>query len=175
MNRKLIKQARNMVLVPILLAAGLGLLFSFTSNELNGEGEEENKESELVWNTNFEASKEQATEGEKYILLNFSGSDWCGNCIRLDRTFFQSEAFKEFAPQHFVLLNADFPMKKKNKLSKEQTAHNDKLSEKYNKKGVFPKTLVLNAQGEIVGMMKHPLSSPADYIKNLEDIVLKSK
>jgi len=72
------------------------LLFSFTG-----------------WNTNFSQAKTQATASHKLILLNFSGSDWCGPCIRMEKELFASTDFKAYADSNLILVNADFPRQKK--------------------------------------------------------------
>ncbi|MFT3910666.1 MAG: thioredoxin family protein [Ferruginibacter sp.] len=102
------------------------------------------------WLTNFDEAKKIAAEKNEYILLNFSGSDWCGPCIRMKTEIFESTAFKNYSEAHLVLLNADFPRYKKNKLSSEQLLHNEKLADKYDPLGKFPYTVLLNAKGDIV-------------------------
>ena len=101
------------------------------------------------WNTDFDAAQKIAKEKHQPILLTFSGSDWCGPCIKLKRTFFDSEAFNEFADS-IVLLDADFPRNKKNQLSKEQGEKNEKLADNYNSDGKFPYTLLLTPEGSII-------------------------
>ena len=81
----------------------------------------------------------------KFILLSFSGSDWCGPCIRLHKEVFGSNAFEQLANEKLILVNADFPRYKKNQLSVSQQKINDALAEKYNKKGEFPLTVLLNS------------------------------
>src|SRR5258705_13834019 len=90
------------------------------------------------WETDFENAKKKAENEHKLILLNFSGSDWCGPCIRLHDEIFESTPFKNFADNNLVLVNADFPRLNKNQLSKEQQKKNDKLADKYNPAGNFP-------------------------------------
>ena len=102
------------------------------------------------WETNFDAAKQQAAKEHKLILLNFSGSDWCGPCIRLRKEIFESTAFKQVADSALVLVNADFPRAKKNQLTKELQQANDTLAEKYNEKGAFPFTLLLDADGKVL-------------------------
>jgi thioredoxin-related protein len=85
-----------------------------------------------------------------YLLLNFSGSDWCGPCIRLHKEIFDSEVFTKYADENLVLVNADFPRLKKNMLSKEQQKQNDALADKYNTDGAFPLTLLLDADGKVI-------------------------
>ena len=130
-------------------------------------------DSNLTWYTNLETAQKIAQKEEKLILLSFSGSDWCSNCIRLQKSLFESPEFESYAKEVLVLVNADFPMKKKNKLSKEQTMYNEELSDRYNKKGVLPVVLVLDANGEIKGKMKHPFDNASGYIKNIKSIVEK--
>lgn len=89
------------------------------------------------WTTSLDSAKTEAISSNKNILLVFSGSDWCAPCIKLDRTIFQSDVFKTEAEKKWVLLKADFPKKKGNLLSAEQTESNKKLAEKYNKEGNF--------------------------------------
>lgn len=102
------------------------------------------------WLTNFDAAKETAARENKYILLNFSGSDWCGPCIRLKKEVFESDAFSALAGNKLVLLRADFPRSKKNQLPKEQVKHNEMLADKYNPEGKFPFTLLLSPDGKVI-------------------------
>ena len=102
------------------------------------------------WQTDFERAKSEAKTENKFILLNFSGSDWCGPCIRLHKEIFDSEVFTKYADENLVLVNADFPRLKKNMLSKEQQKQNDALADKYNNDGAFPLTLLLDADGKVI-------------------------
>jgi len=65
------------------------------------------------WLTNFSEAQKIAKQEHKLILLNFSGSDWCGPCERMKAEFFGTELFKQFAEKNLVLVNADFPRMKK--------------------------------------------------------------
>jgi thioredoxin-related protein len=104
----------------------------------------------VEWLTDFEQAKAAATNQRKYILLNFSGSDWCAPCIKLKKEVFENEVFSSLAEKQLVLVRADFPRSKKNQLSKEQTKHNEVLAEKYNPSGKFPLTLLLDSNGTII-------------------------
>jgi len=101
------------------------------------------------WLTNFDSAKESAEKRQKFILLNFSGSDWCAPCIKMRRGVFENESFLEFAEQNLVLLQADFPRMKKNHQSKEQVKHNEWLAEKYNPEGRFPFTVLIDPTGAV--------------------------
>lgn len=104
----------------------------------------------LKWETDYNTASKLAKENHKFILLNFSGSDWCAPCVATRKDYFESDAFSAMADKELVLLNADFPRKKKNQLSDEQTKKNEALAEKYNKEGTFPLTLLLDANGKVI-------------------------
>ena len=68
------------------------------------------------WQTDFDTAKEIASKENRPIVLVFQGSDWCAPCIKLDKQVFSTETFQLYAKDHFVMLEADFPKKKKNAL-----------------------------------------------------------
>lgn len=75
---------------------------------------------QVAWLGNFNEAQQQAKQTHKMILVNFSGSDWCGPCIRLRKEILETTEFDSYAQDHLVLVRADFPRQKKNQLSKEQ-------------------------------------------------------
>lgn len=121
------------------------------------------------WETDIEKAKEKAGQEHKLILLNFSGSDWCGPCIRLHNEIFEKEAFERFADNNLVLVNADFPRLKKNQLSKEQQKKNDLLADKYNANGSFPYTVLLDAEGKVIKTWDgFPLSNSEQFVNQIK-------
>ncbi|RKR84852.1 thiol-disulfide isomerase/thioredoxin [Mucilaginibacter gracilis] len=102
------------------------------------------------WLGDFDSAKKEAAEKHKLILINFSGSDWCGPCIRLRKEILETALFDAYAADHLVLVRADFPRQKKNQLSKEQTKLNEALADKYNPDGKFPYTLLVDANGKVL-------------------------
>ena len=122
------------------------------------------------WETNWKEASAKATKTNHNIVLVFSGSDWCAPCIKLDQNIWQSPEFQHYADTHWILLRADFPRKKGNKLSAEQTAENAKLAEKYNQNGYFPLVVILNCNGEVLGTTGYKNVSADDYIKILKGL-----
>lgn len=120
------------------------------------------------WKTNLAEAKEEATAKSKNIVLVFSGSDWCAPCIKLDRTVWQSEEFKTEAPENWVFLKADFPKKKANALPEAQTKANQELAEIYNPEGSFPKVIVMNNEGKVLGIMGYEKIDAKEYITKLK-------
>jgi thioredoxin-related protein len=102
------------------------------------------------WLGDFNAAKTEAAQKHKLILINFSGSDWCGPCIRLRKEILESAAFENYASGHLVLVRADFPRQKKNQLPKEQVKLNEALADQYNPDGKFPFTLLVDEHGKVL-------------------------
>lgn len=105
---------------------------------------------DVPWNTDFEVARKEAHASNRLILLNFSGSDWCGPCMRLKEEVFNSDLFTSMADSALVLCNADFPRSKRNRLSPERQKSNEALADVYNPLGKFPFTVLLNADGKIL-------------------------
>jgi thioredoxin-related protein len=103
-----------------------------------------------AWLNDFSKARAEASEKNRAILLNFSGSDWCIPCIRMHEELFRSDAFTGFADKELVLVQADFPRLKKNQLSKEQVRMNEALADQYNPEGKFPFTVLLDANGKVL-------------------------
>ncbi len=106
--------------------------------------------SPVHWLNDMGEAKLAAQKDHKHILLNFSGSDWCGPCIRMHREIFDNEAFKMMADTDLVLVNADFPRMKKNQLPARQQEINNAMADQYNPQGKFPFTVLLNANGKVL-------------------------
>jgi thioredoxin-related protein len=104
----------------------------------------------VAWSGDFSTAQKQAAQEHKLIMINFSGSDWCGPCIRLRTEILESAVFENYASDHLVLVRADFPRQKKNQLSKEQVKLNEALADKYNPDGKFPFTLLVDENGKVL-------------------------
>ncbi|MFE3849034.1 thioredoxin family protein [Flavobacterium sp. LB3P45] len=123
------------------------------------------------WKTNFEVTKTEANNQNKNILLVFSGSDWCGPCIKLDRDIWKSAEFMEYAKNNLILERADFPKKKQNQLSPEIKKQNQSLAEKYNKDGMFPLVVVLDKNGKVLAKTGYKKVSPTEYVDLLNSFI----
>ena len=122
------------------------------------------------WKTDLEAALAEAKSQNRYVLVDFTGSDWCGWCIKLDKEVFSQEAFKRFAADNLILVEIDFPRKASQ--SKELKAKNKKLAEKYGIRG-FPTILVLSPAGEIVGKTGYKAGGAEAYVAHLKEIIKK--
>ncbi len=126
----------------------------------------------VTWSGDFSAAKKEAGLQHKLILINFSGSDWCGPCIRLRKEILESQTFENYAADHLVLVRADFPRQKKNQLSKEQVKLNEALADKYNSDGKFPFTLLVDENGKILKTWDgFPGLSPDEFVSQINSIM----
>ncbi|HEX2682481.1 MAG TPA: thioredoxin family protein [Ferruginibacter sp.] len=128
------------------------------------------------WETDFEKAKQLAKEKHELILLNFSGSDWCGPCIRMKKELFADRSFIAMADQELVLVNADFPRNKKNQPGAELKKQNEQLADKYDPEGKFPFTLLLNADGKVLKTWDGlPAGDTENFIRQIKDICHANK
>lgn len=117
------------------------------------------------WLTDLDAAKKQAAAENKDILVDFTGSDWCGWCIKLDKEVFNTPAFK--AQKDFVLVYLDFPRKKE--IPAEQKVKNEALSKVWGVQG-FPTIILANAQGEPYAQTGYKSGGPEAYLAHLADL-----
>ena len=122
------------------------------------------------WMTDFESAKQLAAEQDKRLLLVFQGSDWCAPCRHMEKYIWSTESFKAYAKDSLIMVSCDFPLKKENKLSKDQVAKNEALAEKYNTGGYFPYIIVFNANGDIIDSHGFQTEGPEAYIALLEGL-----
>lgn len=123
---------------------------------------------DLTWETDFEAASLQAKKAGKLMLLNFTGSDWCGWCIRLDEEVFSQAEFKKYANDALVLVELDFPRRKE--LDASTKAQNEALAKKYEIRG-FPTILILSSEGELLGETGYQRGGAVEYIEHLKQLI----
>ena len=122
------------------------------------------------WTTDFEAAKKAAAENGKPILADFSGSDWCGWCIKLDKEVFSKSEFKDFAKDNVVLFLADFPARKEQ--AEDEAKQNKALAEKYGVRG-FPTVLLLDAEGNVKATTGYQRGGADKYVEHLKELIQK--
>lgn len=116
-------------------------------------------------NDNAAAAFEDSRTTQKPVLLIFSGSDWCAPCIRLHKTVLSDEQFLLYASDHFILLKADFPQRKK--LATETVAQNERLAERYNPKGQFPHLVLLRSDQSVLSVLPYKNQNTEEFITML--------
>lgn len=142
-----------------LLLVAVGVVLAFGGNAW--------ADAKAGWLTDIKQAKDKAQSDKKLILVDFTGSDWCGWCIKLDREVFSKPEFKDYADKNLVLLEVDFPKRKE--LSSTQKAHNMELAEQYGIQG-FPTIIVLNGEGRKVGELGYMPGGPSAFLAALDKL-----
>jgi len=140
-----------------------GLALAMTASFATAAGDE--------WMIDFEAAKKKAAAENKDLLVDFTGSDWCGWCIKLVDEVFKHDAFKKGVADKFVLVELDFP-KDKSKLSDETQKQNKELQAKYGVQG-FPTILLLDSKGRPFAQTGYQKGGPDAYLTHLDELRAK--
>lgn len=100
-----------------------------------------------AWTSDYKKAQQEAKASHKLLLLDFTGSDWCGFCFQLDRAILSQPQFKDYASKNLILMEVDFPHRKAQ--SVETKKQNMELAQRYQIEG-FPTLVVLNGEGKTV-------------------------
>lgn len=100
------------------------------------------------WLTDYEAAVQQAEADGKYILMDFTGSDWCSVCVRLRRSVLEQADFAAEARLRCVFLEVDLPQRKA--MDAKLRAANEALCKRY-RVDAFPTIMIINSRGEVLG------------------------
>jgi protein disulfide-isomerase len=119
------------------------------------------------WLTDLPKAQAKARAEHKLVVMDFTGSDWCVWCKKLDKEIFSTPEFADYAAKNLVLVEVDFPN------HKEQTADlkkaNQALSEKYSIQG-YPTVIVLNGDGKKVGELGYMEGGPKAFTAELDKL-----
>jgi thioredoxin-related protein len=122
------------------------------------------------WQTDYEQALAAAKAGNKCVLLDFTGSDWCGPCIQMNKVVFSKAAFLTYAEKNLILVEVDYPQHKK--LPEKVTKQNERLMHEYGiDNSGFPTVILLNPEGKILGQLGgYAGERPADIIAWVEKL-----
>jgi thioredoxin-related protein len=102
-------------------------------------------QAESAWLNDYKKAQQEAKAGNKFLLLDFTGSDWCGWCKKFDREVLLQPEFKDFARDNLVVVELDFPRGKPQ--TPELKKQNRELAQQYGIVG-FPTIVVLSSDGQ---------------------------
>ncbi len=125
---------------------------------------------EATWLTDFKKAEKQAAAENKPLVLDFTGSDWCGWCIRLDKEVFSQKEFVDYAKENLVLVKLDFPRSKPQSAAEKK--QNQELAQKYEVRG-YPTIVVLDSKGKQLGELGYQKGGAAKWIASLEKVTKK--
>lgn len=125
------------------------------------------------WTQDYDAAQKLAAEKTLPILINFTGSDWCGWCMLMDKKVFAQDEWKNFAKDNVVLAYINFP-RNKALVPMHFVARNSQLAEKYGIEG-YPTYIVLSPDGKTVlgklGASRD--ANPKDFIEKFNALIKK--
>lgn len=120
----------------------------------------------LTWYATLEEAMEVAQKKHKPILMQFSGSDWCKWCIKLNNEVFLTKEFTDWAKNNIILINLDFP--RRTPQTEKVKQYNNAQMQKYGVRG-FPTVLLLNEYGNVVQQTGYLPGGPTVYIKHIKE------
>lgn len=123
------------------------------------------------WVDDFEVAKKEAAAFKQPIFAFFTGSDWCGWCMKLRREALDQKAFEKFAADNLILFEADFPRAKK--VSAKVKKQNSELAAQYGVRG-YPTVFLLDAEGKELGRTGYQEGGAEAYVKHLKELLDKA-
>ena len=120
----------------------------------------------------YDAALKYAKEKGLPVLMNFTGSDWCGWCKLMDKTVFSKPEWKEYAKNNLVLIYIDFPRKNPDLVPEKYRKRNNDLSQKYEVQG-FPTYVLLDSKGIKLGQLGAGKGkTPKNFIADINKLLL---
>ncbi|MGE4158341.1 MAG: thioredoxin family protein [Planctomycetota bacterium] len=120
--------------------------------------------SDVTTEESWKALLAKAKSENKLLLVDFTGSDWCGWCIKLKNEVFSTEAFVASAPKDFILVEIDFP--RKTEVAAEVKAYRQSLAQQYAIAG-YPTILLIDGDGKKVAKTGYQAGGPENYLTHL--------
>lgn len=121
--------------------------------------------SAATWLTDHQAAFKAAAEKNRPILVNFTGSDWCGWCIKLRKEVFDTPEFAQYADEKLILLEVDFPERKPQSAAQQRA--NQALQQKYGVRG-YPTLFLLDAKGAVKQQLGYMPGGPKAFLPELD-------
>lgn len=126
---------------------------------------------DLTWLTSLPKAEAQAKSENKLVLMDFTGSDWCPWCMKLDKDTLEQPQFADYAAKNLVMVLVDFPNSKPQ--SDELKAANAALAKKYGVDG-YPTLIAVKPDGSVVMTQVGYLEGgPKALIDKLDDAKTK--
>jgi protein disulfide-isomerase len=125
-----------------------------------------------TWSQDFDKALATAKKTNRVVLVDFSGTDWCPWCIKLDKEVFSQKTFRNYAKKNLVTVLIDFPRKKKQ--AKEIKLRNEKLAKQYEVDG-FPTVILINAKGETIAATGYQEGGAKAYVAHLQELIAKAE
>jgi thioredoxin-related protein len=126
------------------------------------------------WYADFDRASAAAKREKKDLLVDFTGSDWCGWCIKLHKEVFVHEAFGKRAREDYVLVALDYPRGEELKAQVPNPKRNAELVQRYAIDG-YPTVLLMTAEGEVFARTGYQAGGVDTYLKHLDEIATRGR
>jgi protein disulfide-isomerase len=125
---------------------------------------------EVNWVTNYDQAVKDAKASGKTLLLNFTGSDWCGWCIRLHNEVFSKPEFVDYASKNLICVKLDFP--RRTAQDPALTQQNERLAQQMGITG-FPTIILADGTGKPFARTGYQAGGPVNYVNHLKGFITK--
>jgi len=132
------------------------------------------EETGITWYDDFDKAVAVAKAEGKDLLVDFTGSDWCGWCVRLHKEVFAHDEFNQGVKDKYILVLLDYPRSPEAKAKVPNPERNAELQKKYAIRG-FPSILLMNADGEVFARTGYLRGGPGAYLTHLDEIATAGK
>lgn len=148
------------IAAPVLIAQGTPAAPAATTQEASAKTS--------PWMKNLDQAMAKAKDSKRLVFVEFTGSDWCPPCKRLDAEVYSKPEFIEAATKEFVLVKLDYPKKKP--LPVEEATHNNDVAKRF-KVESYPTALVLDPSSgkELVRHSGYMAGGPEAFLKFIND------
>lgn len=121
------------------------------------------------WLYDFDEAAAAAAESGKDLLVDFTGSDWCGWCHKLNDEVFDHQVFLDGVADQYVLVKLDFPRSDEAKAKVPNPERNAELQAEHGVRG-FPTILLMTAEGDAFAQTGYQAGGPEAYLEHLGEI-----
>lgn len=128
---------------------------------------------DYLWMKDAQAAGAASKINGKYVLLAFSGTQWCGWCIKLEQEVFSRPAYKEYAAGNLICVLLDYERNGRPVERRLASQHTGLLSAYAVR--AFPTVLVLNPAGKVIGRTGYRRGGPEAYVEHLKEVIGKDR
>lgn len=143
-----------------LIGLTLGLTLSSFAPALAGDAK---------WYADYDEAAKVAKEQDKDLLVDFTGSDWCYWCKKLEEEVFSHDSWQAGVADDYILVALDFPNDPEIKAKVPNPKRNQELAKKFGVGG-YPTILLMNADGEVFASTGYQPGGPEKYLEHMSEI-----
>ena len=155
----------------ISIIAGAVFLYSSINQKNSFRDTNLSEESSAIWMTQFSEARAMSKNEGKPILMDFTGSNWCGWCVKLKKEVFTKPSFLGFANDNLILMTVDFPRG----VHQEEwlVDQNNKLLDQYGVNS-FPTIILTDYNGNLLGRTGYKSGGSENYVEHLKGLLSNS-